>query len=189
MLQINYIVTHSKDYYLRVISRAFVDQTSRIWNLSRSTFRRIMNHREKSYDQKHSAFFYINTEHFHHPRSPSPSSALECCARRVLRGAQTAREDGDHNCSRAFLVEYDDGNFRLENRRLIFLTFSHFWPWRPVFLWFLALEIPFETYRLQKYTVSIIEFWFEIFLCRKKFEFLNLKFLKLLVRSRSRPLG
>ena len=133
MLQINYIVTHSKDYYLRVISRAFVDQTSRIWNLSRSTFRRIMNHREKSYDQKHSAFFYINTEHFHHPRSPSPSSALECCARRVLRGAQTAREDGDHNCSRAFLVEYDDGNFRLENRRLIFLTFSHFWPWRPVF--------------------------------------------------------
>ena len=48
--------------------------------------------------------------------------------RGVLRGAQTAREDADHDCSRAILVEYDDGNFRLENRRLIFLTFSHFWP-------------------------------------------------------------
>ena len=48
--------------------------------------------------------------------------------RGVLRGAQTAREDADHDSSRATLVEYDDENFRLENRRLIFLTFSHFWP-------------------------------------------------------------
>ena len=73
--------------------------------------------------------FFSSTLFF---QSPSPSSlALES-----LRGVSSAALDSyraDENDSRLLLVDYDDENFRLENRRLIFLTFSHFWPWRPVF--------------------------------------------------------
>lgn len=73
--------------------------------------------------QHFSSIFTIQDLHRHHL-----SSRMLRARWRVLRGAKTAREDADPDCSRAILVEYDDGNFRLENRRLIFLTFSHFWP-------------------------------------------------------------